>query len=173
MWVVTVRNPWYTECIALFPGGTLLPGDMRMCDKETVRILNRLWKSERITHGYYGFLAGFGRTGRLKRELESLRRDHGRYAEMIEQYIRSLGGIITHASIPNLIAFRNAIGASFADPGQVLRKVYQEEDVGLRAYEQALANPLDDQTRALLAGIAHDTQQHLAMLQGLFISKNK
>ena len=50
-------------------------------------------------------------------------------------------------------SFQNAIGASFADPGQVLRKVYQEEDVSLRAYEQALANLLDDQTRALLLAL--------------------
>ena len=147
-------------------------GEESQTEEETV-ILNKILKGETMAVDIYDQYSEQLEDQNMNNLLQQFKQDHQNHAEMISERIKNLGAEPqTNTGMTGLISktmmeIGDLLGGRSSDQ-DILKKVYEGEDMGINQVEENLQTKLSSENQELITNILETDKQHLEQLKGFF-----
>jgi rubrerythrin len=136
-----------------------------MSKERQIEALNELLKGEYMARDIYDQIKGLQGDEQVQQMLGQFQEDHDRHIQQLKARIVELGGQpFKGPGWAGTMAKVMAMYNSLRGPEQVLKQVYQGEEMGVHSYEDRL-DGLDEGSQGLVKQIMDEDHEHLKFFE--------
>ncbi len=136
-----------------------------MGDQRQIEALNELLKGEYMARNIYDQTKNIQDDEQVQNMLAKFQEDHDRHIDQLTYRIIELGGKpVEGPGMVGTMANLSAVYHSLLGPHQLLKQVYEGEEMGVHAYEDRL-DGLDEVSQALVKQIMDEDHEHLKFFE--------